>query len=134
MAKADLIRFRELFLSDTIFQEKLRKAAEAYTGEKDEKSVFENVLVPVAREYGLSATYDEFKEYIDVFSKETDAELSEDELSQVAGGKGDGAILCAIVGLGIGHTKLESGTAGCFVLGVGAGICAYEGVTNESGL
>ncbi len=131
MAKADIIKFRELLLSDADFQEKLRKAGEAYTGEKDEKSVFDNVLVPVAREYGLSATYEEVKNYTASFSGEADGELSEDELEQVAGGKGDGAILCGIVGLGIGHTKLEKGTAGCFVLGVGAGICVCEGITYE---
>ncbi len=131
MAKSDLIKFRDLYLSDISFQEKLRNAAEAYTGEKDEKAVFDNVLVPLAGEYGLSATYEEFKEFAGAFSGETAGELSEDELSQVAGGKGDGLIACAIAGLGIGHTKLENGTSGCFVLGVGAGICVYEGITSE---
>ena len=131
MAKADIIKFRELLLTDAEFQEKLRKAGEAYKGENDDKAVFDNVLIPLAKEYGLSATYEEFKEYTDAFAKDADGELSEDELSQVAGGKGDGAVLCGIVGLGIGHTKLEKGTAGCFVLGVGAGICVCEGITYE---
>ena len=63
MAKADIIKFRELLLTDTEFQEKLRKASEAYKGEKDEKAVFDNVLTPLAKEYGLSATYEEFREY-----------------------------------------------------------------------
>jgi hypothetical protein len=40
----------------------------AYTGEKDEKAVFDNVLVPLAGEYGLSATYEEFKEFADALS------------------------------------------------------------------
>lgn len=93
--------------------------------------MFENVLLPVGKEYGLSATYEEYKEYIGSFAGTSDSELSEDELTQIAGGKGDGAILCAIAGLGIGHTKLESDTAGCFVLGVGAGICVYEGISDE---
>ena len=34
MAKADLIKFRELLISDAEFQEKFRKAAEAYNGEQ----------------------------------------------------------------------------------------------------
>lgn len=91
MAKADILKFRELLLKDPEFQEKFRKAAEAYKGEKDEKSVFDNVLTPLAREYGLSATYEEFQEYAGALTGGADGELSEDELEQVAGGKGSGA-------------------------------------------
>ena len=131
MAKADLIRFRELFLSDESFQEKLRKAAEAYTGEKDEKAVFENVLVPVAREYGLSATFDEFKEFAGPFSRGADDELSEDELSLVAGGKGDGVFACAGPGFGAGSTSERDYVDPCFVFGMGIGICFVEGVSKN---
>lgn len=133
MAKADILKFRELLLSDAEFQEKLRKAGEAYayTGEKDDKSIFENVLVPVAGEYGLSATYEEFKDYIDAFSKETDGELSEDELTQVAGGKGNGAVVCVLGGVGVGLLQSEKAKSGCFVLGIGLGICVYEGASTE---
>ena len=34
MAKADILKFRELLLSDPEFQEKLRKAAEEYNSSK----------------------------------------------------------------------------------------------------
>ena len=68
MAKADLMKFRELMFTDADFQEKLKKAGEAYTGDKSEKAVFDNVLIPLAKEYGLSATFEEFKEYIGAFT------------------------------------------------------------------
>ena len=64
MSKSDLIRFRNLLMNDAGFQEKFRKAAEKYTGGQDEKTVFETLLLPLAQEYGLSATYDEFKAYL----------------------------------------------------------------------
>jgi hypothetical protein len=74
----------EFHICDLSCKQKFRKAAEAYTGEKDEKTIFDNVLTPLAKEYGLSATFEEFKEYAGAFSCGTDGELSEDELSQVA--------------------------------------------------
>ncbi len=128
MAKEDLKRFQELLTSDADFQEKFRKAAEAYTGEKDEKSVFDGVLLPLAKEYGLSATYEEFKEYISTFAVNAGNELSEDELAQVAGGKGNGLVVCAVVGAGIGRTnKVDF----CTILGWGLGVCLAEGATVE---
>ena len=100
MSKADLLRFQELLSSDAEFQEKYRKSVEAYTGEQDMKAVFENLLLPLAQEYGLSATYDEFYAYTGAFTGDTDVELSEDELQQVAGGKGSGIGLCVVIGGG----------------------------------
>ena len=99
MAKEDHKKFQELLTSDADFQEKFRKAAEAYKGEPDEKSVFEGLLLPLAKEHGLSATYDEFKEYTRAFAG-ADGELSDDELAQVAGGKDSGIGLCLLVGAG----------------------------------
>ena len=113
MAKEDLKKFQELLASDADFQEKFRKAAEAYTGEQDEKSVFDNLLLPLAKEHGLSATYDEFKEYMSNFAVSAGNELSEDELAQVAGGKDSGVALCAAVGIGdiFGVTMGKENTA-----------------------
>ncbi len=48
MAKADLIKFRDLLSSDPEFREKFKKAAEVYSGEQDEKAVFDNLLLPFA--------------------------------------------------------------------------------------
>ncbi len=127
MAKADIIKFRELLLTDADFQEKLRKAAESYTGEKNEKAVFDNVLTPIAREHGLSATFEEFKEYADSFAAGAEGELSEDELKQVAGGKGTGIFVCAIMGAGFGNTGNPNDN--CFFIGMGIGACAAEGAS-----
>ena len=102
MSNANLIKFRDLLASDAEFQEKFRKAAEAYDGPKDEKSVFEKLILPLAEEHGLSATYEEFSDYIDSF-RGTEGELSDDELEQVAGGKSrdkTGIGFCLIVGAG----------------------------------
>lgn len=89
-----MIKFRELLNTDIEFQNKLRKAAESYTGEPGDKAVFDNLLVPFAKEYGLSATYEEFAGYLGAFMSDEERELSEDELAMVAGGKG----LCFVIG------------------------------------
>ena len=131
MAKADIIKFRELLLNDADFQEKVRKVAEDYKGEKDERAVFENVLIPVAEEYGLSASYEEFRDYASAFTSGDTGELSEDELSQVAGGKGDGVFACAGPGFGVGSTSEKDYVDPCFVFGMGIGICFVEGVSKN---
>ena len=126
MAKEDLNKFRELLTSDADFQTKFRIAAEQYTGEKNEKAVFDNLLKPFAEENGLSATYEEFSEFISAFSRGSDSEISEDELAQVAGGKGSGAFVCGLIGGGFGSTN-EYDT--CVVVGFGLGICVIEGAS-----
>ena len=127
MAKTDLIKFRELLNSDIGFQEKLKKAAEEYTGDQNEKAVFDNLLMPFAEKYGLSASYEEFSEFIRALSGGSDGELSEDELAQVAGGKGSGGFLCGGIGVGLGRTN-ETGDY-CVVGGVGLGACVVEGAS-----
>lgn len=42
MANSDFLKFRDLMISDAEFQEKIRKASEAYDGPQDEKSVLKN--------------------------------------------------------------------------------------------
>ncbi len=129
MAKADLIKFRDLLVSDPEFQEKFRKAAEAYKGPQDEKAVFEDLLLPLGKEHGLSATYEEFKEFTSALKDAASGELSEDELTQVAGGKNSGFGLCAGIGIGDlfgGHKDLSEGyRLGCQV--VGASVCLGVG-------
>jgi len=123
-----LRKFDELLKTDAAFQEKLKAAVESYTGEKTEEAVFEAVLVPLAKEYGITASFEEYKEYVSGISND-DRELSEDEINQVAGGSkgaGLGFSLCYGWGLGIGSAD------GSKCLGVGAGgetgICAGAGV------
>ena len=124
MAKEDIKKFRNLLISDSAFQEKLLKASESYTGAQDEKSVFNNLLLPLAKEQGFSATYEEFKEYIGAFAGDSESELSEDELELVAGGKNSGIGLCVFVG---GGDLFGSGTGyACQAVGL-APICVGVG-------
>ena len=96
MANNDILKFKELLATDAGFQEKFRKAADSYTGAQDVKSVFDNILLPLGQEYGLTANYDEFKGFMDSLTP-AKGELSEAELSQVAGGKDDGTNASAAV-------------------------------------
>ena len=124
MANSDLTKFRELLNTDAEFQEKLREAAEIYTGEPGDRAVFDNLLVPLAKEYGLSATFEEFTEYIGAFMRGGEKELSEDELAMVAGGKG----VCFAIGgsdrpEADAYTNSEGGEAhACYYIGVGIAI------------
>ena len=124
-------KFEELARTDAAFREKLKAAMEKYSGEESEKAVFENVLVPLAAEYGISATYDEFRAYLEGIS---DQEMSSDEVKQVAGGvtKGGGANACFIVGLGGGAVYSDE-NGGTVCLGVGIGDAAEACVTKGYG-
>ena len=125
----DLEKFRTLLLTDTEFQKKLKTAAEAYTGDQSEEAVFNNVLVPIATEYNITATYDEFKAYI--FSLEN-TEMSQAELQQVAGGgknEGNGVVGCYVIGVGLGGGNSDGAGGGCAYVGFGWGEvkCSGEG-------
>ena len=114
MANTDIQKFKELLAGDAGFREKFKKAAEAYTGEQDMKSVFDDLLLPLGKEYGLSATYDEFKEYTDSLTP-ADGELSEAELSQVAGGKDD----CTNASAAVASIVMNDAIAGIHCQGIG---------------
>lgn len=121
----DLQKFEDLIRTDAAFQEKLKAAFQSYTGEKTEAAVFENILVPLANEYGIHASLEEFQAYMKADRKE-DRELDEDEINQLAGGgKGFGASLCWQFGVGIGITDKSS----CAFIGYGDDpqICAFPG-------
>ena len=125
-----LEKFAELMKTDEEFQNKLKTAAEAYSGDKnDVKAFFEAVLVPLGQEYGISATYEEFSNYIEA---RANTEISPEEIKQVAGGKsgnGFGIGACYRVGVGIGYTGNDERSNTCMVLGSGdtAGTCAGSG-------
>lgn len=123
MSNTDLIKFQELLNTDAEFQEKLKNAAEQYTGEADAEQVFENILLPLGKEYGLSATFEEFKAYLDNNAGGLSSELSEDELEQVAGGKlnagGLGVAMCAVIGFGAGGGAGSDGGGLCVAVGIG---------------
>ena len=129
-----ILKFRELLLTNEEFQAKLKNAVESYDGEKSEEGVFNKVLMPVASEYGISATFSEFKssmEHLQVMMKNS----TRKKLLRFSGGdKGFGINLCAGVGVGIG----DSGDCVCAVLGGSTpggycsgstGACAGPGVS-----
>ena len=128
--KEGLDKFRKLLLTDEEFQMKLKAAAEAYTGEQTEEAVFNNVIVPVANEYGISATFEEYKAYIENLS---DQEMDDEEIVQVAAGgknmKGFGAAACIGCGLGFGGGLGDDRAFACLAIGGGgnASGCAWEG-------
>ena len=132
---AGLEKFRELLLTDEAFQEKLKTAAANYEGENTDEALFHGVIEPIASEYGVTATFDEYSEYIRTLS--ADSELSSDELKQVAGGKvnggGLGIFRCEIVGFGAGAGGGTEGGGACALLGFGDGItaCVTAGVSGD---
>jgi len=127
-----LKKFEELLKNDPDFQKELQKRAENYSGEPDEKAFFDSVLIPFAEEYGISATYEEYQEYIQGL---INAPLSAEEMEQVTGGygsgKGYGGVACAAVGLGLGGGGGNGTGGGCYFLGGGWGgvACIKDGTT-----
>ena len=131
----DLQKFRELLLTDEVFQKKLQAASEAYAGEQDEEAVFNNVLVPLAKEYDITATYDEFKAYMESLSGDG-SEMSKDELQQVAGGgknSGQGTLSCYLIGVGVGGANADNRGGGCAGIGLGWGEVSCAGEGSEHG-
>jgi len=94
-----------------------------------DNAILTGVLSPLASEYGIKASYDEFKTYITSLA---DQELGSEEIAQVAGGKGAGfgAAACYIIGAGLGGgVDGDDGDAGCCFIGFGNSYlaCAVSG-------
>ena len=124
-------KFAELMKTEEV-QDKIRKAMEAYQGEKTPEAVFNNVLTPIANEYGITATYDDLQAY---FEEASNQEMSNDEIAQTAGGEfkggGLGGTACIAVGFGLGGGAGKDGGGVCVIAGVGWGsdFCTGEGVS-----
>jgi hypothetical protein len=129
-------KFEQLMKTDADFQAKLQAAMAAYQGEQTEEAVFNNVLVPLGAEYGITATYDEFKAYVEGIGKNS-GEMSADEMEQVAGGKvnggGVGMVQCNAFGGGLGIVGGEHGGGLCVLIGAGTGdtMCLTAGHSQE---
>ena len=128
-------KFAELMNTDEVFRNKLIAAEESYKGEMTPEAVYNNVLSPLAREYGISISLEEFNELVS--SQDKDQSLNIDELQQAAGGKGEnkptnggGAFACAGIGVGSGGGSGEGFGGGCGLIGFGVGLqtCVYEGL------
>ena len=139
MAKANVGKFYEKLAQDAALAEKLnaldKDFAEKNGASTDDAAMREKavdaIIVPLAKEVGLPFTLEELKEYEQDQMK--NMTLSEDELDQVAGGRGKPRpedkgkpsykAACAIVGVGIGvvKDKKRKNTAACFLLGFSNG-------------
>lgn len=105
-------KFEELLCSDEELQEKMRAAAEAFSGDaSDEQAVFEAVVAPLAAEAGLPFTFEEL-----MALAAASQELSLDDLDEAAGG------FCFGPGLGEGTNACsneKTGATACAGVGVG---------------
>lgn len=132
----DLQKYYELLQTDTTLQEKMKAAAEQYTGEQTQESIFENLIAPAAKEAGCNFTWDDFRQY----AEQNVQQLDTDEMDQVVAGsdnKGAGATACLGIGLGLGGALVESGLSklfgACLGIGIGGGsvACMGDGVGAE---
>lgn len=115
-------KFAELMNTDEAFKAKLNAAMQSYKGEMTPEAVYNDVLSPLAKEYGISVSLEEFNDYISSQTNK-DGSLSFDELGQVAGGKARGAVAaaCSVIGAGIGGGGGDGAGGGCALIGVGWG-------------
>ena len=120
----DVKAFVELLNTDKTYQEKFEVAAKAYKGEITDEAIWEAVIGPLAADAGYDITFDDYKAYVEGFTKNN--EMSLDELGAVAGGFS----ACFLLGFGskpeTGNGKVFSGVETGYEDWIGA--CAYVGV------
>ena len=125
-------KFQELLNTDEEFRQKLKAAVQSYKGDQTAEAVFQSVFVPIAAEYGITDTFDDFNSFLSGLNGQ---EMDQTELSQIAGGdKGFGASACYQVGVGVGgHGEGSRINAICIIIGTGDKVaaCAGEGVTTD---
>ncbi len=97
----------------------MKAALQNYQGEKTGEALFDAVLAPIAAEYGITASFEEFRAYQDQLANDDEA-LSDDEVAQVAGGDGFGTGACYFIGVGLG---IQQGNL-CILVGCGIGYAA----------
>ena len=119
MSKESVKLFYEALARDKALQEKSVAIGKKYAGQKlDEaqtNSIYQQELVPLARDAGYEFTLAELQEYGAANEKAGMREVSEEELAAVAGG----SCVCVIGGSG----KTDSGNCGCMFAGEGGGGC-----------
>ena len=102
---------------DAAVQEKIKSAAESFSGEKTDGVVWSEILAPVAAEKGFDITFDDYKAYVDGLNKSH--ELSMEEMENVAGGI---FTFCIIIGGSsekVAQADPEGGVGACYYVGVG---------------
>lgn len=123
MAKENVKKFSQEVLANKELQEKIMAAQKDYDVEgKSEEEIFEDILLPIAKETGFEFTISEYKSA----QRDTMAEkeLSEEELENVSGGGWNcfifGESLGICVGPGAEYQEEDShGIYVCVALGFG---------------
>ena len=129
MAKENVKKFLEELSTNKELQEKFMEAQKGYKAEgKGEEEIFEDIVLPIAKEAGYEFTMSEYKNA----QREAMAEkgISEEELENVSGGWS----VCWGVGISsswfsfcftLGYDGETDGVKG---LGAGANVCLYVGL------
>ena len=135
----DVSKFFELLASDKNLVKKLSDNDRTYADihkddEVDRLKAAEEIIMPIAKEAGFNFTLKDLMDYEEKQNDAIDEEISEEELSQVAGGQrtldGYGATACYWLGLGFGASKPYRDGEGnfCVIFGYGkTNACWSEG-------
>lgn len=108
--KEEFKKFLELVKEDEALQKKLEEAQKSYTGDSAEEEVFNEIIVPIAKEAGCDISFDDLKSSV--------VELNPDEMAQVPGGETGGLGALACYGIGAGYGVNKNSTA-CWFFGFG---------------
>lgn len=114
MARENVKLFEEALQKDSDLQAKLKEKEAGYTGDREDRGkISEEILLPLAAEYGLPFTLEELKAEEEARQKE--GAVSEEELESVSGGTLFG--VCFLVGAGISGDCELLGAGMCLLLG-----------------
>jgi hypothetical protein len=116
MSKENVKLFYEALARDKALQEKFKAISKKYEGQKPDDAqtdlIYRKELLPLGREAGFNFTLAELKGYVAEAKAPVIRELSEEELTAVAGGNE-----CTCVAGGGGG--LHGYTCGCVIAGFG---------------
>ena len=128
MSSENVKLFYEALGMDKALQEKSTAIGEKYAGQKLDEAqtnlIYQQELVPLAKEAGYDFTLAELQAYAEEAQKPGMREVSDDELATVAGGK-----YCVCVLAGVGNSVGTDGS----ILAEGSCVCALYGNGNWDG-
>ena len=92
MSKENAKLFYEELAKNEALQEKFKVIGKKYEGQTSDEVqmdlIYQNEILPIAKESGFEFTLAEFKEYKQEVTQPQSGKLSDDELDNVAGGQG----------------------------------------------
>ena len=133
MAKENVKKFLEELSTNKELQEKFMEAQKGYKAEgKGEEEIFEDIVLPIAKEVGYDFTISEYR----AIQRDVMAEkgISEEELENVSGGGfcfligfGNYAGFCALIGSCVEIIDNAVADEGTQTVGVGITSCSSIG-------